>query len=123
MVDLEHIAGPLDRSLGDHDQRAFLGPATQALSPHRGVRPVRHAGIDRLEHQQLGAVQLSDDRHAGSHASGRLVDRRQMMEVQNVGFGGTGRRELARPCRNLPLILLVVERCEHTVDGAGAVLE
>jgi hypothetical protein len=48
--------------------------------------------LDLLEHQQLRAVEMPDDGHAGRDALGRLVERREVMEVQDVRVGGAGGR-------------------------------
>jgi hypothetical protein len=45
------------------------------------------------------------------------------MEVQDVGARGVHRAQLARPGVDLALVLRVVERREHAIRGAGAVLE
>ena len=77
---------------------------------------------DLLEHQQLGAVQVADDRDVRRDARRRLVDRGEVVQVQRVGIGGAGGDQHARPCRDLTLVGVVVERGEHAVRGAGAVL-
>ena len=53
------------------------------------VRPALRVGLDRLEHQQLGAVQVADDRDAGRDARRRLVERRQVVQVQDVGVAAS----------------------------------
>jgi hypothetical protein len=78
---------------------------------------------DLLEHQQLGAVEMPDDRHAGRNPGRGFVDGREVMQVQDVGLAGARTLELARPGGNLELILVVVERRKDTVRSAGTVLE
>ena len=75
-----------------------------------------------LEHQQLGAVQVADDRDVRRDARRRLVDRGEVVQVQRVGVGGAGGGQSARPCRHLTLVGVVVERGEHPVRSAGTVL-
>ena len=56
--------------------------------------PVRVSAVeDLLEHEQLGAVQVADDRHVGRDAGGRLVQRREVVQVQDVGPGGAASLE------------------------------
>ena len=62
-------------------------------------------------------MQVSDDRDAWSDECRRLVDRRQVVQVQRVGIGGADLGEHPRPCRDLTVMSLVVERREHPVHG------
>ena len=78
----------------EHEQPlAALRPAAHPPRPRVGVRPVGGAVDDLLEHQQLGAVQVADDRDVGRDARGRLVQRREVVQVQDVALR---RRPLAR---------------------------
>ena len=87
------------------------------MGPARG-----RSARDLLEHQQLGAVQVADDRDVRRDARRRLVDRGEVVQVQRVGIGGAGGGQSTRPCRHLTLVGVVVERGEHPVRGAGTVL-
>jgi hypothetical protein len=80
------------------------------------------AGLDVLEHQQLGPVQVGDDRDARGDALGRLVERRQVVEVEHVGAGGVRRREVSRPGGDLVLVGAVVQRAHDPIRRARAVL-
>ena len=75
-----------------------------------------------LEHQQLGAVEMADDRHAGRDARGGLVDRVEVVQVQDVGLGRTGALERRGPGVDVALVLLVAHAREHLVGGVRAVL-
>ena len=92
------------------------------LGPGRAVRPAVRVVLDRLEHQQLGAVQVADDRDAGRDARGGLVERRQVVQVQDVGVRRAGGLQRARPGRDLVLGVGVVERGEDAVGRVRAVL-
>ena len=59
--------------------------------------PGWRAGGDLLEHQQLSAVELADDRHVRRDPRGGFVERREMVQVQHVGLARAGTPELARP--------------------------
>src|SRR5665213_3296753 len=60
----EQRQGALDAGWRDDDARTALRPSAQPLRPARSVPPiVRGAGGDLLKHQQLGAMQLTDDRY------------------------------------------------------------
>ena len=85
--DAEQVRRPLVVA-GRHEQlRAVRGPAAQAPLPSLGVRPRRAVG-DRLEHEQLRAVQVADDRDARRGGRGRGVERREVVQVQDVGARG-----------------------------------
>jgi hypothetical protein len=86
------------------------------------MRP-RRALFDGLQHQQLGPVQVGHDRHVGRHASGRLVQRGEVMQVQDVVLGGTGVDERAGPRGGVRLEAGVIDPGEDGVVGAGPVLE
>ncbi len=60
---------------------------------------------------------------SGELAGGRLVHRREVVEVEDVGVGGSRLVELARPRVDLELEALVVEAGEDGVLGSRPVLE
>ena len=95
--------GALDLAVGESSEQALAAPrpAAHPALPRLGVAPSARArpSAIALEHQQLGAVQVADDRDVGRHAGGRLVDRRQVVEVQDVGVGGARRLQRARTRR------------------------
>jgi hypothetical protein len=81
----EQLLAARDLALRQHDQPLARGrPAAHPLRPRLAVRPAPRVGRDRLEHQQLGAVQVPDHRNLRRHARRRLVDRRQVVQVQHV---------------------------------------
>ena len=86
------------------------------------MRPAVRLALDRLEHQQLGAVQVADDRHPGGDPCGRLVERRQVVQVQHVGVARRRRLQRARPGLDLLLGVGVVEQREAAVRRARPVL-
>ena len=93
-------------------------PAAHPALPRLGVAPAgRRAVGDALEHEQLGAVQVADDRDVGRHARGRLVDRGQVVQVQDVGVGGARLLQRARPGGDVGLVGVVVEGGEDAVGG------
>ena len=103
---------------------AALRPAAHPPRPCGGVRPAgRRPAGDLLEHQQLGPVQVPDDGHAGSDARGGLVQRGQVVQVQDVGPGGAGALQGRRPGGDVQLVGRVVDGREARVRGAGPVLE
>ena len=67
-------------------------------------------------------MQVADDRDARRDARGRLLERGEVVQVEGIGIGGAGGGQRARPCRDLTLVGGVVERGEHAVRSAGAVL-
>ena len=84
----------------------------------------RRALVDLPQHQQLGAVQMPDPRHAGEGPLRRLVHRGQVMQVKEVGLArARAARAWRAPGLHLVLVRMVVEPREHPVGGAGAVLE
>jgi hypothetical protein len=85
------------------------------------VGPRRALG-DRLEHQQLGAVQVRDDRDARRHARGRLVDRRQVVQVQDVGVRRARVGQRLRPRVDVLGVDVVVDGREDAIGGPGPVL-
>ena len=66
---------------------------------------------------------MADDRDARRGARGRGVQRRQVMQMEHVGACGARGAQLARPGRDLALVLGVVERGEDAVAGPRPVLE
>ena len=119
----EQVARALHRRLREHDHPlAGGGPAAQPVRPLGGMGPPAGIGLDRLQHQQLGAVEMPDHRHAGSDARGRLVDRCQVVQVQDVGVRRAGRLQRVAPRHDLALVLVVVERREDAVGRARPVL-
>jgi len=68
-------------------------------------------------------MQLADDRDVRRDARGRLVERGEVMQVQHVSVAGSGALQLARPRRDLELVLVVVELGEDPVRCTGTVLE
>ncbi len=67
-------------------------------------------------------MQVADDRHAGRDARGRLVQRRQVVEVKHVGLRRAGALQRLRPGGDLALVRLVAEVGEDAVGRVGAVL-
>jgi hypothetical protein len=65
---------------------------------------------------------MPDDRDVGRHARGRLVDRGQVMQVQDVGVGGACLLQRARPGLDVGLVGVVVEAGEDAIGGVRAVL-
>ncbi len=68
-------------------------------------------------------MQVPDPRHARVVALGGLVDRRQVMEVEEVGLPRPGGGELAPPGLHLVLERRVVQPGEHAVGRSLPVLE
>ena len=97
----EQVRHPPHRVGREHEQPlAAAGPAAHPLGPLGGVVPARRRPlVDLAQHQQLGAVQVADPRHVGEGALGGLVDRRQVMEVQDVGVRRARLGELRAPRR------------------------
>jgi hypothetical protein len=67
-------------------------------------------------------VEVADDRHVGKGARRRLVDRSQVVEVEDVGVTRPRRPQLALPSGDEPLVDLVVHPPEGAVRRTGAVL-
>jgi hypothetical protein len=67
-------------------------------------------------------MDLADDRNLGSHARRGLIDRRQVVEVQDIGLTRTGQHELSRPGTYLELVIPIVNHGEHRVRGTRPVL-
>ncbi len=112
-----------DLRLGEHDHALAAGrPAAHPVGPRRRVRPAARIGGDRLEHQQLGPVQVTDHRHARRHSMSRLVDRRQVVQVQHVRARRADRLQRAAPGDDLALVLGVIQRGEDAVLRARPVL-
>ena len=123
-IDAQQALGALELAVRKQQQAlAAQRPAAHPAFPRRGVVPAgRRAVRDALEHEQLGAVQMADDRDAGRHARGRLVDRGQVVQVQDVGVGGARVLQCARPGGDVGLVGVVVEGGEDAVGSVGAVL-
>ena len=122
-----YVEQPVDALVlarGERDQAlAASGPRAHAPRPRRGVVPARgRPGLDLLEHQQLGAVDVADDRHVGRDARRGLVDRRQVMEVQDVGLARARLVEPLRPEVHQPLVGGVVDAREDRVGSVLAIL-
>ena len=87
------------------------------------IQPVGGPARDLLEHQQLGAVQVADDRDVRRDARRRLVDRGEVVQVQRVGIRCAYRGQSARPCRHLMFALRVrFPRARHTVATAASLM-
>ena len=83
----EQLLGARHLRLGQHDHAlAAPPPSARIRSAHARRAASARVGLDRLEHQQLGAVQVADDRHVGRDPRGGLVQRRQVVQVQHVGL-------------------------------------
>ena len=125
VVEVEELRGAAGSLRRVRDEPvAPPSPAADALSPLLGVAPALGRSLgDPLEHQELGAVDVADHRDVGELAGGRLVHRRQVVEVEDVGVGGSRLVELARPSLDLELEALVVEAGEDGVLGSRPVLE
>ena len=109
---------------GEHQQAlATRRPAAQALHPGRRVRPALRLGLDGLEHQQLGAVEVADDGHVGRDAGRGLVEGGEVMEMQHVGVTRPGGLQRARPRGHEVVGDVVAERGEDAVGRAGSILE
>ena len=122
-VEPQQLLGARDLRLGQDDHALAGGrPAAHPRRPRVGERPAPRIGLDRLEHQQLGPVQVADHRHARSDARGRLVDRRQVVQVQHVGRRGAHRLQRTAPGHHLALVLLARQRGEDAVRRSRPVL-
>ena len=124
-VDAEQRGRALALALGEQQQPlAALGPAPHPPRPCPRMGPVRRrARGDLLEHQQLRAVEVADHRHPGRDAGRRLVQRREVVQVQHVGPGGAGLGQGTAPRGD---VLLEGRRADHREAGvrrARAVLE
>ena len=120
----QHRSGALHTRRRDHEARAAVRPGAQPRRPALGVPPAgRRAVGDPLEHQQLGAMQLSDHRHLRRCARGGLVERSEMVQVQHIDTIGAGAGELAAPGAHLTLVVEVVDACEDLVGRAAPLLE
>ena len=64
----------------------------------------------------------ADDRHVGRDPRGRLVQRREVVQVQHVGVGRAGGVERARPGVDVALVGGVVDGREDAVRRVGPVL-
>jgi hypothetical protein len=79
----------------------------------------RRPGSNRLEQQEFGPVEMPDHRHIGGDTCSSFVERSEVMQVEDVGCGGTcpltRAQEATRCCR-------VVDGGEDPVGCARAVL-
>jgi hypothetical protein len=123
-VEAQQLGGARDLSGREHQQAlAARGPAAHPPQPRLRVRPARvGAADDLLEHQQLGAVQVAEHRHPGSDACRGLVQRREVMQVQEVRTGRVDPLQRARPGHDVLLVGGVVHGGEDGVGRARAVL-
>ena len=107
----------------DEQARRRVRPAPHPPRPRLGVRPRRRRAVgDPLEHEQLGAVEVHDDRHVGRDARRGLVHRREVVEVEHVVLAAPAASSARRPGGDVPLVLVVVHGGEHAVGGVGPVL-
>ena len=120
---VEQSGGAIPAARGDDEPPRRRGPRAQARGPRRAMGPAPGVARDRLEHQQLGPVQVRDDRHARRDRGGRRVEGREVVQVQDVGLGRARTQQLARPGGHLVLVGGVVERGEDAVVRTRAVLE
>src|SRR5215211_5038302 len=67
-------------------------------------------------------MKLTDDRDLRGHPRGRLVDRRQVMQVEEVERPGARAAQRFAPSPDLQLELEIVETGEHSVWGVRAIL-
>ena len=68
-------------------------------------------------------MQVGHDGHAGRDARGRLVQRREVVQVQDVGRGRAGPLQRARPGGHVLLEGRVADGREDGVGRVGAILE
>src|SRR5205807_4589041 len=77
---------------------------------------------DALEHQELGAVEMTDHRNVRKAPRSRLVEGSQVVQVKNVGGVCAGGGELALPGGDDVLVGVVVYRGEDAVRRSRSVL-
>ena len=119
-IEIEQI-GRANPALGavDDDPLAPGSPPEDALRPLVGLLPMGGgSATDPLQHQQLGAVDVADHRDVRETAKRRLVDRRQVMQVEEVVRARSGVGQLAAPGLDVDLEGLIVEGRE---DGVGSI--
>ena len=123
-VELQQLLRPRElRSRWHHKPLAGGRPAAHALGPDLGVDPVhRRPGRDRLEQQEFGPVEMPDHRHIGGDTCSSFVERSEVMQVEDVGGGGTRLAQDPRPGGDQMLVGRVVDGGEDPVGCAGAVL-
>ena len=98
-------------------------PSRASAGPRLRVRPLRRGPVgDALEHQQLGPVEVADDRHPGRHARRGLVDRREVVQVQDVGLGRAGGSSAPAQASTCASYSSSSTRGEDVVGRPGAVL-
>ena len=67
-------------------------------------------------------MDVAEYRHVRDSARGRLVERAQVVEIEEVGVGGSGEIQLPHPGSDLELVGAFVEGGQDRVLGSGAVL-
>src|SRR5947208_687453 len=78
--------GPTNRSGGNHKRSTARRPGAHALGPAlREAPPRRRSGLDSLQHQELGAVELTDDGDPRRQPARRFVDWGQVVQVEDLG--------------------------------------
>lgn len=92
---VEQVRDPVELGVGEHDDPgAPRRPAAHALPPRLGEVPAGGGPLgDLLEHEQLGAVEVAEDGHPGSDPRRRLVERGEVVEVQDVRLARARPRE------------------------------
>jgi hypothetical protein len=86
------------------------------------VRPALRLLEDLLEHQELGAVQVADDRDVRRDPRRGLVQRRQMVEVQHVDLARARGHQYVAPSVGQVLGDVAAQRGEHPVRRVPPVL-
>jgi hypothetical protein len=90
------------------------------LGPDLGVDPVhRRPGRDRLEQQEFGPVEMPDHRHIGGDTCSSFVERSKVMQVEDVGCGGTSLAQDPRPGGDQMLVGGVVDGGEDPVGRSS----
>ena len=67
-------------------------------------------------------MDLTDHRNVGRDPGCGLVDRRQMVQVQDIRFARTAKQKFTAPRIHLAFVVAIVEHREHHVWSAGSVL-
>jgi len=147
-LDAEQLARERDVVGRDRDDlRARARPGAHRLDPVSGEAPARPAHVpagvelrhcgdvgavlarDRLQrqrardHLQLGPVQVRDDRRRGQDPGRGVVQRGQVVQVDDLGWSaGRGGRQARRPCGREVLVQLRGDGGEDAVGRARAIL-
>ncbi len=123
-LEAKHRGGALGAGgAADDDPLAGSGPLADPLRPGLGVAPARRgAGGDLFQHQQLGAVHVPEHRRRREGPRRRLVQRGQVVQVEEVGVAGPGQLHLAGPGVDLDLVGDLADAGDDRVLGAKAVL-